>query len=258
MADPLDHNVEQMLQVIERHFRASSAETGKRKMCPEVRAAMAATPRHLFVPAQQCALAYHDSALPIGCCQTISQPFIVALMTELLEPGYSDKVLEIGTGSGFQAAVLARLVDHVYTLEFVTGLAERSGECLRALGVDNVTIVAGNGASELPRYAPFDKVLITAATPEFATAIIAQLRPDGRVVAPLGYPGCGQKLAVVDSTETRELQRRDLLEVAFVAFIRRQIAILVLLPHPRRLSMPVVLNCSKRSGCTSVSQSGFS
>ena len=221
MADREEYRAQQMLQVIDRHFRATSAETGRQTMSPAVRDAIAATPRHLFIPGEQRTAAYRDSALPIGCCQTISQPFIVALMTELLEPKGSDKVLEIGTGSGFQAAVLAQLVDHVYSLEIVAALAERASECLQAIGVDNVTVMAGNGAEGLPRYAPFDKVVITAASPEIPAAIIEQLRPGGRVVAPLGEPGYGQQLAVVDKTEAGELRRRDVLAVAFVPFTGR-------------------------------------
>jgi len=221
MANRLDHDVEHMLQEIEQHFRTSATETGVRNMCPEVRAAIAATPRHLFVPAQQCALAYRDSALPIGYSQTISQPFIVALMTELLQPKVSDKVLEIGTGSGFQAAILARLVSHVYTLEIVTELAERARECLQALGAGNVTGIAGNGAQGLPCYAPFDKVLITAASPEIPSTVIEQLRPGGRIVAPLGEAGYSQQLAVLDKNQAGELRRRDLLAVAFVPFTGR-------------------------------------
>lgn len=221
MADSVEHCAQQMLQAIDRHFRATSSETGKRNMSPAVRAAIAATPRHLFVPAEQHTSAYQDAALPIGCHQTISQPFIVALMTELLEPRDSDKVLEIGAGSGFQAAVLARLVAHVYSLEIVASLAEAASECLQALGVDNVTVLAGNGAEGLSRYAPFDKVIITAASPEIPAAIIEQLRPGGRIVAPLGEPGYGQQLAIVDKTGTGELRRRDVLAVAFVPFTGR-------------------------------------
>ena len=221
MVDHVAHCAQQMLQAIDRHFRATSAETGKQNMSPAVRAAIAATPRHRFVPAGQRTSAYQDSALPIGGHQTISQPFIVALMTELLEPSDSDKVLEVGTGSGFQAAVLARLVAHVYSLEIVPSLAEAASECLQALGVDNVTVLAGNGAEGLSRYAPFDKVIITAASPEIPAAIIEQLRPGGRIVAPLGEPGYGQQLAIVDKTGTGELRRRDVLAVAFVPFTGR-------------------------------------
>jgi protein-L-isoaspartate(D-aspartate) O-methyltransferase len=210
-----------MLEVIDQHFRATAVSTGKWKLSPAIRDAIAATPRDQFVPAALQPSAYTDSALPIGCKQTISQPFIVALMTELLEPEAQDKVLEIGTGSGYQAAVLARLVSHVYSMEIVEPLARLARECLQAIEVDNVSVVAGNGAEGLPQYAPFDKVIITAASPEIPAAIVAQLRPGGRIVVPLGEAGYGQQLAVLEKTAGGELQRRDVLAVTFVPFTGR-------------------------------------
>ena len=138
--------MQDMLNVIDRHFQSSAHSTGLPGMSAAVREALAATPRDRFVPAAEKAAAFTDHALPIGHYQTISQPFIVALMTELLQPEAGDRVLEIGTGSGYQAAVLARLVAHVYTVEVVEPLARKAEDCLRGMGLDNVTVVAANGA----------------------------------------------------------------------------------------------------------------
>ncbi len=221
MVDSLLPLQQSMLEVIDQHFRATAASTGKGRLSPAIRKAIAATPRDQFVPAAQQPSAYGDSALPIGCRQTISQPFIVALMTELLEPEARDKILEIGTGSGYQAAILARLVSHVYSVEIVEPLARLARDRLQAIAVSNVTVVAGNGAEGLPQYAPFDKVIITAASPEIPAAIVEQLRPGGRIVAPLGEAGYGQQLAVLEKTASGELRQRDVLAVTFVPFTGR-------------------------------------
>ena len=221
MVDSLLPLQQSMLEVIDQHFRATAASTGKGRLSPAIRNAIAATPRDQFVPAAQQPSAYGDSALPIGCRQTISQPFIVALMTELLEPDPRDKILEIGTGSGYQAAILARLVSHVYSVEIVEPLARLARDRLQAIAVSNVTVVAGNGAEGLPQYAPFDKVIITAASPEIPAAIVEQLRPGGRIVAPLGEAGYGQQLAVLEKSASGELRQRDVLGVTFVPFTGR-------------------------------------
>lgn len=214
-------SVETMLAAIDRHFQATASSTGLSGMSSVVRGAIAATPRDLFVPSGERAGAFSDNALPIGHYQTISQPFIVALMTELLQPCPGDRVLEIGTGSGYQAAVLAHLVDHVYSVEIVEPLAETALQRLRAMQLDNITVVASNGANGFPDFAPYDKIIITAAAGEIPEAIDAQLSTDGLIVAPLGESGYGQQLAVLRKSATGALQRRDVLPVSFVPFTGR-------------------------------------
>jgi protein-L-isoaspartate(D-aspartate) O-methyltransferase len=153
---------------------------------PAVLDAMRKVPRHRFVPAKLANQAYDDNPLPIGHDQTISQPYIVALMTEALRPRPTDRVLEIGTGSGYQAAVLAELVDEVYTIEIVAPLAQRAGDVLRDLGHDNVHVRAGDGYAGWPEQAPFDKIIITAAPPRVPQPLLDQLAPGGLLVVPEG------------------------------------------------------------------------
>jgi protein-L-isoaspartate(D-aspartate) O-methyltransferase len=148
--------------------------------------AMRAVERHRFVPESQRAQAYADRALPIGSDQTISQPYVVAAMTELARVGARDRVLEIGTGSGYQAAVLAELADRVYTIEIVPELAERARTTLEALGYANVTVRTGDGTRGWPAHAPFDAIVVTAAPREVPPALLEQLAPDGRLVIPVG------------------------------------------------------------------------
>ena len=180
---------------------------------PRVLDAMRRVPRHLFVPEPQRRQAYGDHPLPIGYAQTISQPYIVAFMTQALDVAPGHKVLEIGTGSGYQAAVLARLVRAVYTIEIVEPLAERSRATLSELGFSNVHVKAGNGYLGWPEEAPFDRIIVTAAPDEVPPALIAQLKIGGRMAIPVG----------VESQELRILRRTpdgietiDTLPVRFV------------------------------------------
>jgi protein-L-isoaspartate(D-aspartate) O-methyltransferase len=151
-----------------------------------VLAAMRAVPRHEFVLPEYLDLAYADRPLPIGLDQTISQPYIVAYMTEALEPGPDDRVLEIGTGSGYQSAVLAEIASRVVTVDISPVLARRAARILRALGYGNVTVVAGDGRRGLPRAAPFDAILLAAAPARIPAALVDQLADGGRLVAPVG------------------------------------------------------------------------
>jgi len=153
---------------------------------PEVLEAIRNTPRHEFVPASQRARAYLDMALPIGESQTISSPFIVALMTEALDPQPTDKVLEIGTGSGYQAAVLSPLVDHVYSIEIVEELGQRAEAVLSRLGYENVSVKIGDGFLGWPNAAPFDKIIVTCSPESVPVPLIDQLREGGRMVIPVG------------------------------------------------------------------------
>lgn len=180
--------------------------------------AMKEVPRHLFVPEVVKRLAYEDFPLPIGDGQTISQPYIVALMTQLAEPGPEDKVLEVGTGSGYQAAVLSRIVDEVFTIEIVPRLAEESGRLLARLGYDNVHVLCGDGYAGWPSEAPFDIVVITAAAPKVPEPLKAQLAEGGRIVMPLGEPDAVQQLVVYRMANGR-LRSEHNIPVRFVPMV---------------------------------------
>jgi protein-L-isoaspartate(D-aspartate) O-methyltransferase len=179
-----------------------------------VLAAMRAVPRHLFVPETMRRFAYWDRPLPIGRGQTISQPYIVALMTELLDVRRSDKVLEIGTGSGYQAAVLSLLAARVFSIELEPELAREARERLRALGYRNVTVRAGDGYAGWPEEAPFDRIIVTAAPPEMPQTLIDQLKPRGKLVAPVG--SLDQELVVVEKGSDGRTRSRSVLPVRFV------------------------------------------
>jgi protein-L-isoaspartate(D-aspartate) O-methyltransferase len=186
----------------------------------DVLAAMRRTPRHQFVPDEWRSDAYADHALPIGFRQTISQPYVVALMTELLEPRKEHRVLEIGTGSGYQAAVLAALTQHVYTIEIVPELARMVSERLRSMGYRNITARQGDGYEGWREQAPFDRVILTAAPPEIPRALLDQLKPGGKLVAPVGESPMNQQLVVVDKGLDGKLRRRPVIPVAFVPMVK--------------------------------------
>jgi protein-L-isoaspartate(D-aspartate) O-methyltransferase len=153
---------------------------------PRLLAAMREIPRHLFIPSPYNTSAYEDAPLPIGNGQTISQPYIVALMTELLDPRPEDRILEIGAGSGYQAAILSRLVKHVTTIERIPGVADLARRNLEELGLENISIIVGDGTLGYPGNAPYDGIIITAATPEIPRPLIDQLAIGGILVAPVG------------------------------------------------------------------------
>ena len=188
---------------------------------PAVLAAMRSVPRHLFVPEALVPYAYEDHALPIGLGQTISQPYIVALMTELLDAGANDRVLEIGTGSGYQAAVLARLARFVYSIEIVRPLGEQAAKRLRGLGYKNVEVRIGNGYLGWPEHAPFDRIILTAAPPKIPQALIDQLKPGGKLVAPVGSNALSQELVVLEKSASGRTTTRKVLPVAFVPMVER-------------------------------------
>lgn len=180
---------------------------------PRVLDAMRTVPRHLFVPESYRRQAYEDHPLPIGLDQTISQPYIVAIMTALLEPEPGDKVLEIGTGSGYQAAVLSLLVDHVYTIEILPYLAEQAKKVLRDNGYDNVTVIVGDGYGGVPEDAPFDGIVVTAAPKEVPQPLVDQLGVGARMVIPVGT--YYQELRVLERTP-KGVETRTVLPVRFV------------------------------------------
>jgi protein-L-isoaspartate(D-aspartate) O-methyltransferase len=189
---------------------------GKGALDDAVMAAMGRVPRHEFVPPALQHRAYENRPLPIGRDQTISQPYIVALMTDLLDPRPGDRVLEIGTGSGYQAAVLAELVGHVYTIEIVPELGERARTTLERLGVANVTVRIGDGYLGWPEHAPFDGVIVTAAPTAVPPPLVEQLKVGGRLVIPVGEPWTGQELMVYEKRADGTLATRRVLPVAFV------------------------------------------
>jgi len=160
-----------------------------------------------------------NKPLPIGCGQTISQPFIVALMTELLAPGPEDAVLEVGTGSGYQAAILARLVRQVYSLERIPELANVASQRLRELGVANVEVRTGDGIQGWEEHAPFDGIIVTAAAGEVPPVLVQQLKPGGRLVIPVGSPNRTQDLRVLDKDLQGMVRSRSVLPVVFVPLV---------------------------------------
>ena len=182
--------------------------------------AMQSVPRHRFIPAEVRDSAYIDSPLPIGFDQTISQPYIVARMTELLEVEKDHRVLEIGTGSGYQAAVLATLADEVFSVEIVPELAERAAETLRSLGLGRVRIRTGDGYQGWPEHAPFDRIIVTAAPPELPEALVDQMAPRGRLLAPVGRTSETQRLVLVTKDSEGRVRRRPGLAVRFVPMVR--------------------------------------
>jgi protein-L-isoaspartate(D-aspartate) O-methyltransferase len=186
---------------------------------PDVLRAIRSTPRHLFVPELLRPQAYQDRPLPIGSGQTISQPYIVALMTELLEPSKQQKVLEIGTGSGYQAAVLSRVVKQVYTIEIIEELANTARARFEALGYGNIAVRTGDGYKGWPEASPFDRIILTSAPPEVPRALVAQLKPGGRLVAPVGRLPFDQDLIVLDKDEVGRIKQRSIIPVRFVPMV---------------------------------------
>jgi len=186
---------------------------------PATLVAMRAVPRHRFVPPELSRHAYDDRPLPIGNGQTISQPYIVAFMTEAARIRPGDKVLEIGTGSGYQAAVAAELTDRVYSIEIIPEIAARAAVTLKELGYERVRVRAGDGYKGWPEEAPFDVILITAAPEQIPPPLLEQLREGGRMVIPVGPQRAGQELLLVTKQDGK-IQRRTLLPVRFVPFTR--------------------------------------
>ena len=186
---------------------------------PRVLEAMGRVPRHEFVPAELRSRAYEDGPLPIGHSQTISQPYIVAFMTEALEPKPTDRVLEIGTGSGYQAAVLSRLVAGVWSIEFVEPLARRAAADLKRLGFTRVKARCGDGHLGWPEAAPFDAIIVTCAPEEVPPALVAQLKEGGRMIIPVGSQWGNQELVLLRKTPAG-LERKAVLPVRFVPMVK--------------------------------------
>ena len=205
-----------LIEQIEADTLETRGYTGRAQLSGRVLGAMRTVPRHDFVDRYGARAAYANRPLPIGHGQTISQPFIVALMTDLMEPEPGDRVLEIGTGSGYQAAVLSVLVDEVYTIEIIPALAESAAERLDALGYTNVFVKAGDGYYGWPEAAPFDGIVVTAVGPDIPESLVQQLKPGGRMVLPVGTQYTAQELTVVTRLEDGSHSAREVLPVAFV------------------------------------------
>jgi protein-L-isoaspartate(D-aspartate) O-methyltransferase len=189
---------------------------------PEVLQAFRQVPRHRFVPAEWARYAYGDYPLPIGYEQTISQPYMVAKMTELVQPQKHHRVLEIGTGSGYQAAILAQLVAQVYTIEIVEPLALAARSRLAELGYKNVAVRVGDGYLGWPEYGPFDSIVVTAGAKNIPPTLVEQLKPGGRMVIPVGPTGEAQKLLLVTkgSNDPRNIHIQEMMDVRFVPLVR--------------------------------------
>jgi protein-L-isoaspartate(D-aspartate) O-methyltransferase len=199
------------IRVIAKHL---VAKIGKTALDDRVLKAMAKVPRHEFVPIEVQPYAYLNRPLPIGFDKTISQPLMVAVMTDLLELKLDDVVLEIGTGLGYQSAVLAELVGRVYTVELIDELAQRAVQRLKREGYTNVEVRVGNGYFGWPEHAPFDKVIVTAAPDLIPPPLINQLKADGRMVIPVGLPDA-QQLIVVDKDVNGRIKTKEIMQVLF-------------------------------------------
>jgi len=220
--DAFESARERMLREIESDTRATAQLTKRERLSVDVIAAIRRVQRHRFVPPALVASAYDNRPLPIGEGQTISQPFIVALMTDLLEPKRGDRVLEVGTGSGYQAAVLAECVAKVYTIEIVRSLGERAATVLKELGYTNVETRIGDGYKGWPEAAPFDAVIVTAAPDHIPQPLLDQLKPGGRMVIPVGHQIGGQDLLVVEKSADGRTFKRNALPVRFVPLTRER------------------------------------
>jgi protein-L-isoaspartate(D-aspartate) O-methyltransferase len=207
-----------MIMIIAVHASLCLEQIGKDRLGDRVMEAMARVPRHQFVPVELQDWAYEDLPLPIGCGKTISQPFMVALMTDLLAIEEHDKVLEIGTGLGYQAAILAELAEHVFSVEIVEELAREGERRLRAIGCDKVQLRVGDGSRGWPEHAPFDKIIVTAAPEVIPQRLLHQLKPGGKMVLPAG-PEEEQKLFIVEKGNDSRLRTRELIAVRFSPLI---------------------------------------
>jgi len=206
----------QLIAEIAQDVRDTSRYLGKEALDPRVLQALGTVPRHEFVPAEEQRFAYLNRPLPIGFGQTISQPYIVAIMTDLLNPGPADKVLEVGTGSGYQAAILSELVAQVYSIEIIEGLGQQAAQRLVRLGYDNVTTRVGDGYYGWEAAAPFDAIVVTAAASHVPPPLLKQLKAGGRMIIPVGSQFMTQELLLVTKRADGGITTRQILPVRFV------------------------------------------
>ncbi|MCC7461631.1 MAG: protein-L-isoaspartate(D-aspartate) O-methyltransferase [Gammaproteobacteria bacterium] len=209
-----------LVHTIDAQVRATRSHTGRARLDARVRTAIGRVPRHEFVPESLRAYAYDNRPLPIGAGQTVSQPYIVALMTELADLRPDARVLEIGTGSGYQAAVLAEIAAHVHTIEIIEMLGQRARHTLERLGYRNVTVRIGDGYRGWPDAAPFDAILVTAAPETVPQPLIEQLKVGGRLVIPVGPQERVQSLQVIEKRPDGTVSRTSVLPVQFVPLTR--------------------------------------
>lgn len=212
-------NIKRMIADIESEVEYTRSMIGKSELDPRVMKVMARVPRDEFVPDELKYAAFHNGPLPIGDGQTISQPYIVALMTDMLaiEPGHT--VLEIGTGSGYQTAILSQLCKQVYTMECIATLSEKASACFRKLKYENIEATVGNGYKGWPEHAPYDGIIVTAAASHIPEALIEQLKPGGNLVIPVGAAYMSQELMLVRKDEQGEIDIKSVLGVVFVPLV---------------------------------------
>lgn len=215
----MENKHQHLLETIKSEAKFTASYTGRKKFAQRVMDAMAEVDRENFVSAQYLPFAYDNGPLPIGYGQTISQPYIVALMTDLLDLTAESIVLEVGTGSGYQAAVLSRLAKQVYSIERVKELAESAGERLKDLDYDNIEIRNRDGYMGWQEKAPFDGIIVTAAASHIPPALIEQLKPGGRMLIPIGLPHSYQELMLLTKDDEGATHTESLLGVAFVPLI---------------------------------------
>lgn len=220
LADTRTEEHTYMLEAIRNSVARTAEYTGKSELSARVMEQMATVPRHEFVIPGQQSRAYLNTPLPIAHGQTISQPLIVALMTDFLEPKATDVMLEVGTGSGYQAAILSGLVAQVYSIEIIAELAVSASAVLQRLGYDNVSVRAGDGYLGWPEHAPFDGIIVTAAADEVPAPLIEQLKPGARLVIPVASPGGFQELLVIEKLPDGSTTSRSVLPVRFVPLTR--------------------------------------
>ena len=210
---------ERMLAEVDATYAETRGETGLAAMSPAVRRAMGKVERHRLIPEGQRDLAYRNHPLPIGSGQTISQPYIVALSTDLLNLKGGETVLDIGTGSGYQAAVLAEIAAKVYSVEIIASLGNDARKRLEELGYGNIEIKIGDGYQGWAEKAPFDGIVVTAAAPNVPPALVAQLKPGGRMVIPVGGPGEIQFLKLIEKRADGGVSEKNVLPVRFVPLV---------------------------------------
>jgi len=212
---------QEMVRIIEEEDVYTSTYTGKGSIDKQILKVMAEIPRHEFVPKLMRFFAYDNGPVHIGNGQTISQPYIVALMTDLISPQPDHKILDIGTGSGYQAAILSRLVRQVYSVEIVESLAIEAIARLQGLKYENIEIKVGDGALGWEEHCPYDGIIVAAATPTIPSNLIEQLKPGGKLVLPLGISTKVQELVVIEKKENGEGELRHILPVVFVPLISK-------------------------------------
>jgi len=208
-----------MIQDIQQHFAETAYQTGQAELHPRMLKVLESVPRSMFVEENLRNEASDDNPLPIGCGQTISQPFIVALMTQILNIQKSDIILEIGTGSGYQTAILAHLAKHVYTIERIASLAEKAKERLKNLHLNNITTIISDGSLGWDNAAPYDSILVAAAANEIPLALKSQLKMNGRMIIPIGIYAQKRNLKLVTKKSDTNFEVKTILDVCFVPLI---------------------------------------